>query len=179
MRSNAFHGKMWMSHIHANGTHLALGSFDTKEEAAAAFDGAAGHHFKEGAKCNFDMEMEDAVSADEASREAIQTRQLIHERRAAHCAHQKTRNSRFRTWQGVFGSRGASRYGERKQLEAYQYILTQLPIWTRNFEKEKDLVAWRRTYRRSGETGNDSGQGMLGCSVGSGAPADWRQQLSL
>jgi hypothetical protein len=82
MRSNAFHGsKMWMSHIHENGTHLALGSFDTKEEAAAAFDGAAGHHFKEGAKCNFDMEMEDAVSADEASREAIQTRQLIHEGR--------------------------------------------------------------------------------------------------
>jgi hypothetical protein len=55
MRSNAFHGKMWMSHIHVNGTHLALGSFDTKEEAAAAVDGAAGHHFKEEAKSNFDL----------------------------------------------------------------------------------------------------------------------------
>jgi hypothetical protein len=38
MRSKAFRGKMWLSHIHVNGTQLALGSFDTKEEAAAAFD---------------------------------------------------------------------------------------------------------------------------------------------
>jgi hypothetical protein len=84
MRSNAFHGEMWMSHIHANGSQLALGSFDTKEEAAAAFDGAVRFRFKEEAKCNFDMEMEDdAVSADEASREAKQTRQLIHEGRIA------------------------------------------------------------------------------------------------
>jgi hypothetical protein len=58
MRSNAVHGKMWLSHIHVNGTKVALGSFDTKEEAAAAFDRAARHHYKEGAKCNFDMKME-------------------------------------------------------------------------------------------------------------------------
>ena len=50
MRSNTSHQKLWKSHIHVNGTQLALGSFDTKEEAAAAFDGAARHHFKEGAK---------------------------------------------------------------------------------------------------------------------------------
>jgi hypothetical protein len=74
---------MWVSHIHVNGTKVALGSFDTKEEAAAAFDRAARFHFEEEVKCNFDMEMEDAVSADEASREAKQTRQLIHEGRIA------------------------------------------------------------------------------------------------
>jgi hypothetical protein len=75
MRSNAFHGKMWMSHIHVNGTaHLALGSFDTKEEAAAAFHGAARHHFKEEAKCNFDMKLEDAVSAEEAALDADETK---------------------------------------------------------------------------------------------------------
>ena len=77
MKSNAVHGKMWKSHIQVDGTQLALGSFDTKEEAAAAFDVAARHHFKEEAKCNFDMETE----ADVESREAKQTRQLIYEGR--------------------------------------------------------------------------------------------------
>jgi hypothetical protein len=60
-------GRCGSPHIHVNGTQLALGSFDTKEEAAAAFDGAARRHFKEEAKCNFDMKLEDAVSADELS----------------------------------------------------------------------------------------------------------------
>jgi hypothetical protein len=36
-------------------------------------------------------------------------------------------------------------YGERKQLGAYQYIQRQWLIWERIFEREKDLVAWRRT----------------------------------
>ena len=110
MRSNAVRGKMWLSHIHVNGTHLALGSFDTKEEAAAAFDGAARHHFKEEAKCNFDMKLEDAVSADEARREAIQTRQLIHEGRIDLI---KERAIHFKLGKGYLPEE-AEIYGERK-----------------------------------------------------------------
>ena len=35
-------------------------------------------------------------------------------------------------------------YGERKQLEAYRYILSQWRIWERNFKKAKELLAARR-----------------------------------
>jgi hypothetical protein len=137
---------MWKSHIHVNVKQLALGSFDTKEEAAAAFDGAARRHFKEEAKCNFDMEKEDAVSADKASREAIQTRQLIHEGRIALI---KKRAIYFGLGKG-YSEEEALVYGDRNQLGAYKYIVypyamhCALPIWERIFEREKDLVAYRR-----------------------------------
>jgi hypothetical protein len=87
------------------------------------------------------MELEDAVSADEASREAKQTRQLIHEGRIDLI---KKRAIAFWLCKG-YSKAEALVYGERKQLGAYQYVLTQWRTWARTFEKEQDLVAWRRT----------------------------------
>jgi hypothetical protein len=47
MRKNATDAPMWRSEICVNGRKLALGTFDTKEEAAAAFDRAARLHYKQ------------------------------------------------------------------------------------------------------------------------------------
>ena len=81
-----------------------------------------------------------SVGCDEACREAKQTRQLIHEGRIALI---KKRAIDFGLGKG-YSEAAALVYGERKQLEAYEYILTQLPIWDRIFEREKGLVADRR-----------------------------------
>ena len=165
---------MWMSNIQVDGTQLALGSFDTKEEAAAAFDVAARHHFKEEAKCNFDMKLEDAVSADEARREAIQTRQLIHEGRIDLI---KERAIHFKLWQRVFERRGRNLWRKKAAwgLPVCPYAMEDLGKEFREGEGPSCMEA----YRRSGETGNDSGQGMLGCSVGSSSFENVENESSL
>jgi hypothetical protein len=132
MRRNAVDGQMWRSNIHVNGGKFALGSFDTKEEAAAAFDRAARLHFKEEAKFNFDRKME----ADEARREAIQTRVLIQDGRIELI---RLRAIDFRIRHGDSKAE-AQVYGEAKEREACEYILTQLPIWREAFDKERSYA---------------------------------------
>ena len=80
------------------------------------------------------------MSADEAVREAKQTRQLIHEGRIDLI---KERAIHFKLGKGYLPE-DAEIYGERKQLEAYRYILSQWRIWERNFKKLKELLAARR-----------------------------------
>ena len=71
------------------------------------------------------------TEADVESREAKQTRQLIYEGRIDLI---KERAVAFGIGKG-YSPTEALVYGERKQLEAYKYILSQWRIWKRNFEK--------------------------------------------
>jgi hypothetical protein len=69
-------------------------AFDTKEEAAAAYDSAARLHYGQNAFCNYATQMD----AEEAIREAKDTRVLINDGRMELIS---------------------ERYGEAKQQEAY------------------------------------------------------------
>ena len=97
-----------------------VGTFDTKEEKAAAHDSTARHHLGQRYEfCNYASEMD----AEKAIREASEIAVLINDGRMV-----------------LIGER----YGEAKQQEAYQFCFEMLPIWTKQVAKFKKVIPWRK-----------------------------------
>jgi hypothetical protein len=95
----------WTAKVNHAGQVVHVGTFDTKEEAAAAHDSIARHHLGQRyAFCNYASQMD----AEKAIREASEIAVLINDGRML-----------------LIGER----YGEAKQQGAYQFIFEMLPIW--------------------------------------------------
>jgi hypothetical protein len=113
----------WRARVNLPGRTVHLGTFDTKEEAAAAqpaHDSVARHHLGQRYEfCNYAREMD----AEKAIREASEIAVLINDGRM-----------------GLIGER----YGEAKQHGAYQFILEMLPIWEQKVAKFKKEIPWRK-----------------------------------